>query len=82
VEALFALLYADEGLRLTVDLDACSIALPDGALWSFSVDAFRRDCLLRGLDDIGLTLQSAEAIRQFEQRHEARFPWLFRDILL
>ena len=82
VEAVFALLYADEGLRLTVDLDACSIALPDGAWWSFSVDAFRRACLLRGLDDIGLTLQSAEAIRQFEQRHEARFPWLFRDILL
>ena len=82
VEALFTLLYANEGLRLTVDLASCSIQLPDGALWSFSVDAFRRDCLLKGLDDIGLTLQSAEAIRQFEQQHEARFPWLFRDITL
>jgi 3-isopropylmalate/(R)-2-methylmalate dehydratase small subunit len=82
VEALFTLLYANEGLRLTVDLESCSIQLPDGALWSFSVDAFRRDCLLQGLDDIGLTLQSAEAIRQFEQQHEARFPWLFRDITL
>jgi len=82
VEALFTLLYANEDLRLTVDLESCSIQLPDGALWSFSVDAFRRDCLLKGLDDIGLTLQSAEAIRQFEQQHEARFPWLFRDILL
>jgi len=82
VEALFTLLYANEGLRLTVDLASCSIQLPDGKLWSFSVDAFRRDCLLKGLDDIGLTLQSAEAIRQFEQQHEARFPWLFRDITL
>jgi 3-isopropylmalate/(R)-2-methylmalate dehydratase small subunit len=82
VEALFTLLYANEGLRLTVDLESCSIQLPDGAFWSFSVDAFRRDCLLQGLDDIGLTLQSAEAIRQFEQQHEARFPWLFRDITL
>jgi 3-isopropylmalate/(R)-2-methylmalate dehydratase small subunit len=82
VEALFTLLYAEEGLRLTVDLDGCSIQLPDGALWSFSVDGFRRDCLLQGLDDIGLTLQSAEAIRRFEQQHEARFPWLFRDITL
>ena len=82
VEALFTLLYANEDLRLTVDLESCSIQLPDGALWSFSVDAFRRDCLLKGLDDIGLTLQSAEAIRQFEQQHEARFPWLFRDITL
>ena len=51
-------------------------------MWSFTVDAFRRDCLLQGLDDIGLTLQSAEAIKQFEQQHEARFPWLFRDIAL
>ena len=82
VEALFTLLYANEDLRLTVDLESCSIQLPDGALWSFSVDAIRRDCLLKGLDDIGLTLQSAEAIRQFEQQHEARFPWLFRDITL
>ena len=82
VEALFTLLYATEGLRLTVDLESCLIQLPDGASWSFSVDAFRRDCLLKGLDDIGLTLQSAEAIRQFEQQHEARFPWLFRDITL
>ena len=82
VEALFTLLYANEDLRLTVDLESCSIQLPDGALWSFSVDTFRRDCLLKGLDDIGLTLQSAEAIRQFEQQHEARFPWLFRDITL
>ena len=82
VETLFTLLYAEEGFGLTIDLEACSIQLPDGALWSFSVDAFRRDCLLKGLDDIGLTLQSAEAIRQFEQRHENRFPWLFRDITL
>ena len=82
VETLFTLLYAEEGFGLTIDLEACSIQLPDGALWSFSVGAFRMDCLLKGLDDIGLTLQSAEAIRQFEQRHENRFPWLFRDITL
>jgi 3-isopropylmalate/(R)-2-methylmalate dehydratase small subunit len=56
--------------------------LPDGALWSFEIDPFRRDCLLKGLDDIGITLQRAEAIRAFEGQHRERFPWLFEDIVL
>ena len=50
---------------------------PDGAELPFAVDAFRRECLLEGLDDIGITLQDADAIRGFEQRWREQAPWLF-----
>ena len=82
VDLLFEATYAHEGYRLQIDLETCSITLPDGTVWSFEVDAFRRDCLMKGLDDIGITLESASAIKSFEQRHEERFPWLFQDIRL
>ncbi|MCY1383113.1 3-isopropylmalate dehydratase small subunit 1 [compost metagenome] len=52
---------------------------PDGKKYSFEVDAFRKHCLLNGLDDIGLTLQDADAIRNFEGDYRKRQPWLFRD---
>lgn len=82
VERLFAEMYADEGYRLIVDLEACALVLPNGDTWRFEVDPFRRQCLLKGLDDIGITLERAEVIRSFEQRHRERFPWLFEDIVL
>ena len=82
VDALFVALYAEEGFSLRIDLQACTITLPSGEQWPFEVDAFRRDCLLSGLDDIGITLERSEAIRIFERRHQARFPWLFEDIVL
>ena len=82
VEILFAQTYATEGFTLAIDLEACSLTLPGGVTWSFEVDPFRRDCLLQGLDDIGITLQSAGAIQTFEQRHQAKYPWVFRDIHL
>jgi 3-isopropylmalate/(R)-2-methylmalate dehydratase small subunit len=56
--------------------------LPNGEIWAFEVDAFRRDCLLKGLDDIGITLERAEAIETFERQHRDRFPWVFEDISL
>ena len=50
---------------------------PDGALsFEFDVDAFRKDCLLNGWDDIGLTLKHADEIRAFEARHLREQPWL------
>jgi len=82
VEMLFAQTYATEGFTLAIDLEAYSLTLPGGVTWSFEVDPFRRDCLLQGLDDIGITLQSAGAIQTFEQRHQAKYPWVFRDIHL
>ena len=80
VDALFAATFATEGYSLSVDLPAQRVRLPDGSEAAFDIDAFRKDCLLRGLDDIGLTLQHADAIRAFEQRHRAAAPWLFNEI--
>ena len=82
MDVLFAMMYETEGFRLAVDLVAQVVTLPNGDAWSFEVDAFRRDCLLQGLDDVGITLQSTEAIRAFEEGHARRFPWLFEDLVL
>ena len=82
VDTLFVATRAEEGYALTIDLEVCTILLPDGLLWSFELDAFRRECLLKGLDDIGITLERADAIRAFERQHRGRFPWLFEDIVL
>ncbi|NWD00027.1 3-isopropylmalate dehydratase small subunit, partial [Pseudomonas sp. P7779] len=48
-------------------------------VYHFEVDAFRKHCLINGLDDIGLTLQDGDAIAAFETKHRASQPWLFRD---
>ncbi len=65
------------GYALTVDLQAQTLTTPGDACISFEVDAFRRHCLLNGLDEIGLTLQHADAIKQFEQQRRKQQPWLF-----
>ncbi len=77
VDALFAQCEATDGYSLSVDLDAQTVTRPDGVQYTFDVDAFRKHCLLHGLDDIGLTLQEGDAIRAFEARHRAAQPWLF-----
>jgi 3-isopropylmalate/(R)-2-methylmalate dehydratase small subunit len=79
VEELFDLLYAQDGFSLTVDLTTCEVRLADGRAWPFTVEDYRRQCLLEGLDDIGVTLKSADAIRAYEARSAERFPWLYRD---
>ena len=77
VDQLFQEMYASEGYQLTVDLEAQVVRKPDGTEFAFEVDAFRKHCLLEGLDDIGLTLQDAEAIRAFEGKWKQQCPWLF-----
>ncbi|MDY0136604.1 MAG: 3-isopropylmalate dehydratase small subunit [Thiomicrospira sp.] len=77
VDMLFKQVAAQEGYALTVDLQAQQIELPDGSSWAFEVDAFRRHCLLNGLDDIGLTLVHQADIQAFEQHYRQRAPWLF-----
>ncbi|MDY0207519.1 MAG: 3-isopropylmalate dehydratase small subunit [Pseudomonas sp.] len=77
VNELFAEAQATEGYELTVDLAAQTVTRPDGVQYSFEVDAFRKHCLLNGLDDIGLTLQDAELIREFEVGYKKANPWLF-----
>ena len=77
VDALFAQCLASEGYRLTVDLANGTITRPDGKVIPFKVDPFRRECLLNGWDDIGLTLRHAEKIHDFEARRRIDQPWLF-----
>ena len=77
VDLLFQQLYANEGYELTVDLEEQQVTTPAGDVYSFEVDEFRRHCLLKGLDDIDLTLESAAAIRGYEREHRERSPWLF-----
>ena len=62
---------------LTVDLQAQEITRPNGATVRFAIDEFRRECLLDGLDDIGLTMQKVDRIDAFEARQRERQPWLY-----
>ena len=57
-----------EGYRLTVDLERCEVRDGQGFTASFEIDGFRRQCLLEGLDDVGLTLRHESQIRQFEEQ--------------
>ncbi len=66
-----------DGAQLTIDLPAQSISTPAGEQLAFDIDSGRKERLVQGLDDIGLTLEKAEAIRSFEQRHRSAQPWLF-----
>jgi 3-isopropylmalate/(R)-2-methylmalate dehydratase small subunit len=77
VGRLFEEMYATEGYSLTVDLEKQLVLTPSGEEIGFEVDEFRRHCLLNGLDDIGLTMQSADAIRAYEVRMREQSPWLF-----
>ena len=77
VDRLFTAMYATEGYALKIDLAQQTVFTPDGEQITFEVDAFRKHCLLNGLDDIALTLESAEAISSFEQSWRKQSPWLF-----
>jgi len=79
VARLFRAVESMPGYRLEVDLPAQRIRTPDQGEIGFEVDSFRKDCLIRGLDDIGLTLQHADAIRAFEVQRRSQAPWLFNE---
>ncbi|HSA61304.1 MAG TPA: 3-isopropylmalate dehydratase small subunit [Nitrospiraceae bacterium] len=69
-----------EGYKLTVDLGTQTVTTPGGTIYRFDIDPFRKDCLYRGLDSIGLTLQHEAAITAYEQRRKQDAPWLFTDV--
>ena len=77
VDRLFRATEATPGYTLEVDLPGQRIGTPDQGDIGFEVESFRKDCLIRGLDDIGLTLQHAGAIRDFEAKRREQAPWLF-----
>ena len=62
---------------LTVDLGNQKIFGPDGGEVSFEIDAFKKQCLLNGLDDIGLTMKNKDKIKNFEDQNKTSQPWLF-----
>jgi 3-isopropylmalate/(R)-2-methylmalate dehydratase small subunit len=77
IDELFDLVIANPGYELTVDLSQQLITRPDGATIAFTVDEFRKHCLLNGLDDIGITLEDTDTIRDFETRWRQLSPWYF-----
>lgn len=76
VARLFDEVQGFNGYELTVDLPAQVVRTGDGREFGFEIDKFRKDCLVNGLDEIGLTLKHAEKIRAFEAERLARQPWL------
>ncbi|PSJ17917.1 3-isopropylmalate dehydratase small subunit [Nitrosomonas supralitoralis] len=77
LDYLFEQVKSTEGYRLTVDLLNQTVITPQNEEFTFEIDTFRKHSLLNGLDDIGLTLQHAEKISQFEQKRRIEQPWLF-----
>jgi 3-isopropylmalate/(R)-2-methylmalate dehydratase small subunit len=77
---LFKEVEAQSGYQVTVDLAAQTVTAPSGKSFHFEIDAFRKDCLLKGLDEIGLTLQHEADITTYEQRRKQEAPWLFSDL--
>ena len=75
-DALMADARDKENPELTVDLVNQTIQRPNGPTVSFDIDPFRKQCLLEGLDDIGLTLEKADDIDQFEAKRDQEQPWL------
>jgi len=71
---------ATPGYQLSVDLGSQTVTTPDGTSLHFEIDPYRKDCLYRGLDSIGLTLQHEAAIDAYETRRKTEAPWLFTDL--
>ena len=81
IDRLFDEVRAFPGFRLVVDLERQLVSTAsESQTYPFEIDSFRKHCLLNGLDDIGLTLQHADKIRAFEERHLAAKPWLTNGI--
>ena len=67
----------NEGVSFTVDLENQKVTTPGGIEINFEIDAFRKNNLLNGLDDIGLTLKQIDQIDTYEVKHKQQFPWLW-----
>jgi 3-isopropylmalate/(R)-2-methylmalate dehydratase small subunit len=80
VRSLMKDVLSTERYQLTVDLGNQTVTAPQGTTYRFDIDPFRKDCLYRGLDSIGLTLQHEHAITAYEVRRKAEAPWLFSDV--
>ena len=77
IDQLFAEVAETEGYQLSIDLERQLVITPSGEEMTFSIDGFRKHCLINGLDDIGITLQNEADIRAYEERRRQQAPWLF-----
>ncbi|MGY0398759.1 MAG: 3-isopropylmalate dehydratase small subunit [Ostreibacterium sp.] len=80
VDTLFDLA-ENKAVEVTIDLDKQTVNAGDN-YYHFSVDTFRKDCLLKGLDAIGLTLQYADDIKAFEAKYQKDCPWIFEETVI
>jgi 3-isopropylmalate/(R)-2-methylmalate dehydratase small subunit len=76
VDHLFNETAAFNGYQLTIDLEKQQVIAPDGRTYDFEIAAFRKYCMVNGLDDIGLTLRHADKIKAYESERVLRMPWL------
>ena len=77
VDELFQELASDDGYHLNIDLSAQTVTTDSGKIFRFELDEFRKECLLSGLDEIGLTLTSSDLIKEYEIEREKLHPWVF-----
>jgi 3-isopropylmalate/(R)-2-methylmalate dehydratase small subunit len=77
IDTLFGEVQATAGYRLTVDLPSQTVTRPSGDHFAFTIDAFKKESLLKGLDNIGWTLQYAGEIARYEERRRQETPWVF-----
>ncbi|MEY4120592.1 MAG: hypothetical protein RLZZ472_982, partial [Pseudomonadota bacterium] len=76
VDHLFNETASFNGYQLTIDLEKQQVIAPDGRTYDFDIAAFRKYCMVNGLDDIGLTLRHADKIKTYESERVLRMPWL------
>ncbi len=79
IQALFDHVLSQNTYQVTVDLVQQVVLLPEGERYAFAIDPFRKDCMIKGLDGIALTLQHEAAISAYELRRGQEAPWLFQD---
>lgn len=77
IEDLFIEVEKIPGFQLDVDLVSQTITTDSAKEYNFELDEFRKDCLIDGLDEIGLTLQHADLVKKYEEHRENRHPWVF-----
>jgi 3-isopropylmalate/(R)-2-methylmalate dehydratase small subunit len=79
IQTIFDRVMNQDIYQVTVDLVQQTVLLPEGERYAFAIDPFRKDCMIKGLDGIGLTLQHEFAISEYESRRAQEAPWLFQD---
>jgi 3-isopropylmalate/(R)-2-methylmalate dehydratase small subunit len=78
VDHLFNVTLATNGLKLHIDLERQVVQVPSAESYKFEVEGFRKECLLNGWDEIGLSMRHADKVRAYEAARAMREPWLYR----